>query len=204
MSKALDPISLAIAKASWWHGEQVRKYTNEKYIVHPIEVMKFLELFTKDEAVLAAAILHDVIEDTDATIEEVKAIFGEDVASLVFGMSEPEVPAGTNREQRKEIYRIHLSEQCWRTKMIKHGDIYSNTKDIAMHDPDFAVVYLAEIQRTLSSIEAPNIPPLLRQIVLDQVKLAKLYVDQFQASKKLVKKINNIRTITETIKGELL
>lgn len=204
MSKALDPISLAIAKASWWHGEQVRKYTNEKYIVHPIEVMKFLELFTKDEAVLAAAILHDVIEDTDATIEEVKAIFGEDVASLVFGMSEPEVPAGTNREQRKEIYRIHLSEQCWRTKMIKHGDIYSNTKDIAMHDPDFAVVYLAEIQRTLSSIEAPDIPPLLRQIVLDQVKLAKLYVDQFQASKKLVKKINNIRTITETIKGELL
>lgn len=204
MSKALDQISLAIAKASWWHGKQVRKYTNEKYIVHPIEVMKFLELFTKDEAVLAAAILHDVIEDTDATIEEVKAIFGEDVASLVFGMSEPEVPAGTNREQRKEIYRIHLSEQCWRTKMIKHGDIYSNTKDIAMHDPDFAVVYLAEIQRTLSSIEAPDIPPLLRQIVLDQVKLAKLYVDQFQASKKLVKKINNIRTITETIKGELL
>lgn len=204
MSKALDPISLAIAKASWWHGEQKRKYTNDDYIVHPIEVMNFLALFTQDEAVMVAAILHDVIEDTDATIEEVKAIFGEDVASLVFGISEPEVPAGTNREQRKEIYRIHLSEQCWRTKMIKHGDIYSNTKDIAMHDPDFAVVYLAEIQRTLSSIEAPGIPPLLRQIVLDQVKLAKLYVDQFQASKKLVKKINNIRTITETIKGELL
>lgn len=204
MSKALDLISLAIAKASWWHKDQVRKYTNDNYIVHPIEVMKFLELFTKDEAVLAAAVLHDVVEDTDATIQDVKAIFGEDVAALVFGMSEPEVPVGTNREQRKEIYRLHLEQQCWRTKMIKYGDIYSNTKDIAMHDPDFAVVYLAEIQRTLKSIEDPRIPLLLRQVVIDQVKLAKLYVDQFQASKKLVKKINNIRTITETIKGELL
>lgn len=204
MSKALDLISLAIAKASWWHKDQVRKYTHDNYIVHPIEVMKFLELFTKDEAVLAAAVLHDVVEDTDATIQDVKAIFGEDVAALVFGMSEPEVPVGTNREQRKEIYRLHLEQQCWRTKMIKYGDIYSNTKDIAMHDPDFAVVYLAEIQRTLKSIEDPRIPLLLRQVVIDQVKLAKLYVDQFQASKKLVKKINNIRTITETIKGELL
>lgn len=204
MSKALDPISLAIAKASWWHGEQVRKYTNEKYIVHPIEVMKFLELFTKDEAVLAAAILHDVVEDTPATVKEVEAIFGEDVAKLVFGMSEPEVPAGTNRGERKEIYRQHLEKQCWRTKMIKFGDIYSNTKDIAMHDPDFAVVYLAEIQRTINSIDDNRIPLLLRQMVKEQVKLAKLYVDQFQANKKLVKKLSNIRTITETIKGELL
>lgn len=204
MSKALDSISLAIAKASWWHGEQVRKYTNEKYIVHPIEVMKFLELFTKDEAVLAAAILHDVVEDTPATVKEVEAIFGEDVAKLVFGMSEPEVPAGTNRGERKEIYRQHLEKQCWRTKMIKFGDIYSNTKDIAMHDPDFAVVYLAEIQRTINSIDDTRIPLLLRQMVKEQVKLAKLYVDQFQANKKLVKKLSNIRTITETIKGELL
>lgn len=204
MSKALDTISLAIAKASWWHGEQKRKYTNDDYIVHPIEVMKILELFTKDEAVLAAAILHDVVEDTSATVGEVNAIFGEDVSKLVFGMSEPEVPVGTNREQRKEIYRVHLGEQCWRTKMIKFGDIYSNTKDIAMHDPDFAVVYLAEIQRTINTIDDPRIPLLLRQMVKDQVKLAKLYVDQFQASKRLVKKINNIRTITETIKGELL
>lgn len=204
MSKALDQISLAIAKASWWHGKQVRKYTNEKYIVHPIEVMKFLELFTKDEAVLAAAILHDVVEDTPATVKEVEAIFGEDVAKLVFGMSEPEVPAGTNRGERKEIYRQHLEKQCWRTKMIKFGDIYSNTKDIAMHDPDFAVVYLAEIQRTINSIDDTRIPLLLRQMVKEQVKLAKLYVDQFQANKKLVKKLSNIRTITETIKGELL
>lgn len=204
MSKELDLISLAIAKASWWHQDQVRKYTNEKYIIHPLEVMKFLELFTKDEAVLAAALLHDVVEDTDATIEDVRAIFGDDIAALVFGMSEPEVPAGTNRGGRKEIYRRHLEKQCWRTKMIKFGDIYSNTKDIAMHDPDFAVVYLAEIQRTITSIDDNRIPVLLRHMVKEQVKLAKLYVDQFQANKKLVKKLSNIRTITETIKGELL
>ena len=204
MSKALDPISLAIAKASWWHGEQKRKYTNDDYIVHPIEVMNFLALFTQDEAVMVAAILHDVVEDTPATVKEVEAIFGEDVAKLVFGMSEPEVPAGTNRGERKEIYRRHLEKQCWRTKMIKFGDIYSNTKDITMHDPDFAVVYLAEIQRTINSIDDNRIPLLLRQMVKEQVKLAKLYVDQFQANKKLVKKLSNIRTITETIKGELL
>jgi hypothetical protein len=47
MSKALDPISLAIAKASWWHGEQKRKYTNEDYIVHPIEVMNFPSLLAQ-------------------------------------------------------------------------------------------------------------------------------------------------------------
>lgn len=197
-------LSLVLAKAEFWHKDQVRKYTGEPYINHPVEVMNFLQLFTDDHSILAAALLHDVVEDTDATLDNVRTTFGDDIAMLVNGMTEPEVPAGTNREKRKETYRKHLEQSSWRVKFIKFGDIYSNTKDIAMHDPDFAVVYLSEIERTIKSIDDDRIPLLMRNIVKDQLRLAKLYVEQFQYSKRLGGKIKNACTILTTIKKELL
>ena len=58
------------------HGSQTRKYNNKPYITHPIAVMKRLKQFTNDSNVLAAALLHDVVEDTSITIDEIRAEFG--------------------------------------------------------------------------------------------------------------------------------
>src|SRR5687768_12964807 len=54
------------------HGEQMRKYTPERYIVHPVRVMQICQQYSHDPALLAAALLHDVLEDTPVTKEEVK------------------------------------------------------------------------------------------------------------------------------------
>jgi guanosine-3',5'-bis(diphosphate) 3'-pyrophosphohydrolase len=54
------------------HGEQTRKYTPERYIVHPVRVMKILQDYTDDICILAAALLHDVLEDTRVTKEEIR------------------------------------------------------------------------------------------------------------------------------------
>lgn len=75
----------AIAYASTMHRSGLRKGTTMPYIVHPLEVMHILEVMTGDKHLMAAGVLHDVVEDTDATIEDVYAKFGDDIGTLVEG-----------------------------------------------------------------------------------------------------------------------
>src|SRR5688500_20309858 len=69
MKEILDRIA---AFADHAHGDQLRKYADERYINHPLRVMKTCEYHGYPLPVLAAAILHDVLEDTDATPHEIK------------------------------------------------------------------------------------------------------------------------------------
>ncbi len=68
------------------HEGQIRK-SGEPYILHPILVSSIVSKLSEDEAMVIAALLHDVVEDTDFTIDEVKKEFGEDVAHLVEGLT---------------------------------------------------------------------------------------------------------------------
>ena len=75
-----DALMLAIEA----HGDQRRKYTGEPYITHPIHVAKILEDSVEHTTeMLAAAILHDVVEDTPVTFRDIKSHFGTDIAELV-------------------------------------------------------------------------------------------------------------------------
>lgn len=68
------------------HKGQVRKSDKEKpMIIHPINVGNILEEYGFDENVVAAGYLHDVVEDTKYTIEDIENFFGKDIASLVMG-----------------------------------------------------------------------------------------------------------------------
>ena len=78
----------AIAYAATMHRSGLRKGTTMPYIVHPLEVMHILEVMTGDKHLMAAGVLHDVVEDTDATIEDVYARFGDDIGALVEGHTE--------------------------------------------------------------------------------------------------------------------
>lgn len=78
----------AIAYAAVMHRSGLRKGTTMPYIVHPLEVMHILEVMTGDKHLMAAGVLHDVVEDTDATTEDVYAKFGDDVGTLVEGHTE--------------------------------------------------------------------------------------------------------------------
>jgi len=67
--------------ASFWHTKQVRKYTGEPYINHPAEVVELVRSVPHTEAMLCAAWLHDVVEDTPATLRSIEYLFGD----LTFG-----------------------------------------------------------------------------------------------------------------------
>jgi myo-inositol-1(or 4)-monophosphatase len=95
----------AVAFAARAHDGQLRKGTNLPYIVHPIEAAAICASFTDDVEVLAAAVLHDTVEDTDATPAEVRELFGERTASLVASETEnkrPDLPKSQSWRIRKE------------------------------------------------------------------------------------------------------
>src|SRR5580765_8807774 len=71
---------------------QVRKYTGEPYINHPAAVAEIVRAVPHSEAMLAAAWLHDVVEDTKVTYADIKAEFGEDVAVLVNWLTDVSAP----------------------------------------------------------------------------------------------------------------
>src|SRR3954447_19078300 len=82
-------IDKAIETAALAHRDQVRKGTNIPYISHPFAVGMMLAQADCADEVVAAAILHDTIEDTDITLDDLRRDFGEQVASIVAGCSEP-------------------------------------------------------------------------------------------------------------------
>lgn len=125
--------------------KQLRKYTNEPYIVHPAEVARIVATVPEaTEEMIAAAWLHDVVEDTGVTLDEIHLYFGADVAKLVFWLTDASKPEDGNRAARKAIDREHIAKAPAEAQTIKLADLISNTKSIVEHDPAFAVIYLEE------------------------------------------------------------
>jgi len=90
---------------------QDRKYSKVPYIVHPINVMQIVRSVTDDEAMLIAAILHDVVEDTAITIDEIYSEFGERVGDLVDDLTDVSKPEDGNRAYRKQLDRKNILQQ---------------------------------------------------------------------------------------------
>jgi (p)ppGpp synthase/HD superfamily hydrolase len=141
---------------------QLRKYTFEPYIAHPEEVVDLLKSVVEPtEEMIAAAWLHDVVEDTAVTLELVRAEFGDDVADLVGWLTDVSRPDHGNRAARKAVDRAHTAAAPADAQTIKCLDLVSNTRSIAAHDPKFAQVYLAE-KRALLEVMTRADPRALR------------------------------------------
>ena len=123
---------------------QRRKYTMEPYIVHPAEVVSIVETVPHTAEMLAAAWLHDVVEDTDVTLETIQKEFGDEVANMVEWLTDVSRPEHGNRAVRKAIDRAHIAAAPADAQTIKLADLISNTKTIVDHDPKFAAIYLDE------------------------------------------------------------
>lgn len=126
------------------HGDQERQWTKEPYFNHCIEVARFVEEVGGDDAMIAAALLHDVVEDTPVTIEDIRTLFGEDVAALVDDLTDVSKHEDGIRAVRKAIDRQHSSKASPRAQTIKLADLKSNTTDIVLRNPGFAKVYMPE------------------------------------------------------------
>jgi (p)ppGpp synthase/HD superfamily hydrolase len=124
--------------------KQTRKYTGEPYIVHPKHVVSILESVPHTPEMLAAAWLHDVVEDTGVTIETIEAEFGPKVAEIVSWLTDVSKPEDGNRAQRKAIDRAHTARAPAEAQTIKLADLISNSTSIIEHGPNFAVTYIEE------------------------------------------------------------
>lgn len=124
--------------------KQVRKYTFEPYIVHPAEVASIVATVPHTDEMLAAAWLHDTVEDTGVTMVDITREFGHDVASLVGWLTDVSRPEDGNRAVRKAIDRDHTACAPAEAQTVKLADLIANSRSIMAHDPTFARVYLEE------------------------------------------------------------
>lgn len=124
--------------------KQTRKYTGEPYIVHPAEVVRIVSQVEHTPEMLAAAWLHDVVEDTGVSLDIIQKEFGATVADLVSWLTDVSTPEQGNRAVRKAIDRAHTAEAPAEAQTVKLADLISNSKSILEHDPKFAVTYLEE------------------------------------------------------------
>jgi hypothetical protein len=128
---------------------QLRKYSQKPYDVHLKAVAKLVSSVSPDEALIAAAWLHDTVEDTPATFEDLEREFGTDVTELVKQLTDVSKPGDGNRAVRKAIDRQHLAGASPRAKTVKLADLVDNCEDICRNDPRFGRVFLSEMQSLL-------------------------------------------------------
>ncbi len=120
-------INRAIEFATKAHEGQFRKGTKRPYIVHPIEVADIVSTMTKDEEVIAAAVLHDTIEDCGVTKDELAELFSDRVAELVARESEDKSKSWM---ERKSTTIENLKTAPTDIRMIEMADKLSNMRDI--------------------------------------------------------------------------
>ena len=120
----------AIQFAVQAHSGTERRGKDFPYIVHPMEAMAIAATMTSDQEILAAAALHDVVEDTEVTIDEIRSQFGDRVARLVDSESDRGARVLDWRTRKEESLR-RLQEASRDEKIVALGDKLSNMRAIA-------------------------------------------------------------------------
>lgn len=129
------------------HSGQVRKYTNLiPYIQHPLAVASLIRENVEflSNTMIHAAILHDTVEDTEVTLDDIELFFGPVVKGLVYWVTDKSKPEDGNRAARKAIDRAHIACAPGRAQTIKLADLIDNAGSIQKYDSDFAKVYMME------------------------------------------------------------
>ncbi len=123
------------------------RLTGEKYWKHPAQVTLNVIEYQCDTETICAALLHDVIEDTTATLEDIKEKFGEEIKFLVDGMSEDKNIQ--DKKERKIKYHEKIKrygEEDKRIYYIKFADILHNIKTIKVKGKQAAERYISEVK----------------------------------------------------------
>lgn len=129
-----DLLDRAIIFAVQAHHNTERRGKGFPYIVHPLEAVEIVATITPDQELLAAAALHDTIEDTDVTVEQLREAFGERVAELVHAESDrftEGVSEADSWHDRKQAAIDRLANASHDAKIVAMGDKLSNMRAIA-------------------------------------------------------------------------
>jgi len=125
----------ALAFAAHKHRDQRRKdVESSPYINHPIALANILcnEGHVTDINVICAALLHDTVEDTDTTPEELEREFGGEIRGIVMDVTDDKTLEKAERKQRQIEHAAHISDQA---KLVKLADKISNLRDVASNPP---------------------------------------------------------------------
>jgi (p)ppGpp synthase/HD superfamily hydrolase len=124
----MDLIDKALQIASMAHEGQYRKNTKIPYIAHPVAVGMILQKSGYRDEMVAAGILHDTVEDTDITMEDIEREFGNEVARIVEGCSEPD--KSLSWEERKEHTIEFLRTASEEIRVVACADKLHNVRSI--------------------------------------------------------------------------
>lgn len=152
----------AVVFAKMAHHGQTRKYTGEPYFNHLQQVASIVRHMGGDDVQVAAALLHDVLEDTDISVVQLRDEFGPEITDLVIELTDVYTPSAYpsyNRKLRKQMETARLAKISPRAKLIKRADLENNTADIQRASKfnvaaaRFAPVYLAEMAALKIALE---------------------------------------------------
>ena len=161
------------------HGGQRRKYSPDRYIVHPLRVMERCAAQGASRAQQAAALLHDVLEDTCVDEEEMLRFLrsvadeadAQHILALVVELTDVYTHSAYpkwNRRRRKQSELERMSGISAEAQTIKYADILDNTREIVREDPGFAPKFLHECRQLLQAMDAGD--PQLRAEALEVVR----------------------------------
>jgi GTP diphosphokinase / guanosine-3',5'-bis(diphosphate) 3'-diphosphatase len=168
--QAYDPsadealINRAYVYATKMHGSQ-KRHSGDPYFAHPIEVAGILTEYKLDTATIVAGLLHDTIEDTDATREEIAKLFGEGVATLVEGvtkLSQLEMSAEQNKQAANLQKFILAMARDVRVLLVKLADRLHNLRTLKHHPK-------AESRRRIALETLEIYAPLARRIGMERM-----------------------------------
>ena len=163
-SADLEVIQRAYEYADEKHKSQLRK-SGEPYIIHPLAVAEIVAEIGLDTDAITAALLHDCLEDTDASFEEISRMFGETVANLVEGVTKlTRVQYSTMEEQQMENLRkmfMAMSKDI-RVILIKIADRLHNTRTLQYQTP------AKQISKSMETMEV--YAPLAHRLGMQKIK----------------------------------
>ena len=158
-------VATAVELAYRAHSGQKRKYTGEDYFIHPCRVAKRVAELTGAQILIAAAYLHDVLEDTSIIWKEICDLVDVEVADLVLELTNPSKNMKLPRQERKMIDRQHLATASLSAKLIKTIDRIDNLKDMKNAPDDFKKLYADESRLLMTALGLEKDTPLHKEFL---------------------------------------
>ena len=184
----MNMLEEAIIYATVMHQGKVRKFGNIPFILHPLEVAQILSTMTNDMEIITAGILHDIVEDTDGTLEEIEKRYGKRVAYLVSSESETDYPgeerSATWRRRKEESLKVLRGSTDIGVKMLWTADKLANIRSLSG-------IYSERGEKMWESLHQSD-PEMQRWYYRSVAENVELSLNKTGAFKELIKHINFI------------